>query len=197
MKNIFDEIDRAISKGSRRELESSLRPIIERRVELFYDSIAGGYQESYTNAMIKALFLEMDEDEDVGIEIAELVYLSLSMQISQDEYNNPYPYKQRVLLLHYFYDYFVDTFVNIFLKKYRKDNILESRSLSIESLLKMARADLYLLEDTSIEFVDTDSDLNELTGGLSDVCFSDDDLEDAGLLHKILGKYLYIKYLRR
>ena len=54
-------------------------------------------------------------------------YTGLTSVMNDPEAITPAHYKRRLLLLHYFSDYFTDAIIEIFLKKYRDDNLLEAR----------------------------------------------------------------------
>ena len=49
--------------------------------------------------------------------------------------------------MHYFADYFTDSLIEVFLKKYRENNLLEARNLALESIERMQLFDIFLIEN--------------------------------------------------
>ena len=107
----------------------------------------------------------------------------------------PEHYKRRLLLLHYFSDYFTDAVIEIFLKKYREDNLLEARNMALECIEKMQLADMLLLEEQYPDFINGDEQWADACNALTlspDV--SETERAEADLLHKVLHAYLKAKY---
>lgn len=123
--------------ADRKKLRANLREIRDHRLAYYNQSNEKELQAEFSDALFKILLLELDEEEEESIEIAELAYLGLGHIFRQPELPTPELYKRRLLLLHYFCDYFTDSIIEVFLSKYREDNILQARSLAIECLEKM------------------------------------------------------------
>ena len=68
--------------------------------------------------------------------------------------------------MHYFCDYFTDSIIEVFLSKYREDNILQARSLAIECLEKMQLSDMFYLEENATDFIDGDEQLSDACNGI-------------------------------
>ena len=133
--------------------------------------------------------------EEESIEIAELAYLGLGHIFRRPELPTPELYKRRLLLLHYFCDYFTDSIIEVFLSKYREDNILQARSLAIECLEKMQLSDMFYLEENATDFIDGDEQLSDACNGIeTDPRLSEEEKANAALLHKVLYAYLKAKY---
>ena len=123
--------------ADRKKLRANLREIRDHRLAYYNQSNEKELQAEFSDALFKILLLELDEEEEESIEIAELAYLGLGHIFRRPELPTPELYKRRLLLLHYFCDYFTDSIIEVFLSKYREDNILQARSLAIECLEKM------------------------------------------------------------
>ena len=139
--NMLEAIESATAEGNRKQLSQLLRELKNQRIARFKEAMAAGCGQKLAQAILKILILELDEEEEESIELAELAYVACSYKISE-----PVEYKTRVLLLHYFYDYFTDTVVTIFLDKYRESDLLQARTLAVESLERMQLHDLYAIE---------------------------------------------------
>lgn len=120
--------------ADRKKLRANLREIRDHRLAYYNQSNEKELQAEFSDALFKILLLELDEEEEESIEIAELAYLGLGHIFRRPELPTPELYKRRLLLLHYFCDYFTDSIIEVFLSKYREDNILQARSLAIECL---------------------------------------------------------------
>ena len=148
-----------------------------------------------TAAAAERVFEFLDEEEEESIEIAELAYLGLGHIFRRPELPTPELYKRRLLLLHYFCDYFTDSIIEVFLSKYREDNILQARSLAIECLEKMQLSDMFYLEENATDFIDGDEQLSDACNGIeTDPRLSEEEKANAALLHKVLYAYLKAKY---
>lgn len=194
LKYILEDIRQHSENGSRRNLSAALRKIIAARKKYFYESLEAQLLDEYTNALYKILLLELDNEEEESIEIAELAYLGVCALLKGDP-ASPEHYKLRMLLLHYFSDYFTDAIIEIFLEKYKQDNLLQARSLAIECLEKMQLSDIFYLEDHEAGFLNRDEQLTDACNTIAtDPNLSDEEKKNAALLHKVMLAYLTAKY---
>ena len=108
--------------ADRKKLRANLREIRDHRLAYYNQSNEKELQAEFSDALFKILLLELDEEEEESIEIAELAYLGLGHIFRRPELPTPELYKRRLLLLHYFCDYFTDSIIEVFLSKYREDN---------------------------------------------------------------------------
>ncbi|MCM1030748.1 MAG: hypothetical protein NC410_04795 [Oscillibacter sp.] len=195
LESLLEEIQRCCEKGDRKTLPGILRELMHHRQQYYQDSILRGQQDSFSEALFKILLLELDEEENDSIETAELAYAGLSSVMNNPDSVTPEHYKRRLLLLHYFSDYFTDAVIEIFLKKYREDNLLEARNMALECIEKMQLADMLLLEEQYPDFINGDEQLADACNALTlspDV--SETERAEADLLHKVLHAYLKAKY---
>lgn len=194
LKEILDEIREYSADGNRRALTAALRQIMTNRLDYYHTSVEEKLVDEYTEALYKILLLEIDEEEEDSIETAELAYLGIcSLLLKEDA--TPDHYKRRMLLLHYFSDYFTDAIIEIFLKKYKQDNLLSARSLAIECLEKMQLSDIFYLEENAPEFLNRDEQLTDACNKIeSNPDLSEEELANALLLHKVMNAYLAAKY---
>lgn len=195
LKNILDEAQEKSQEGNRKALAATLRQLIGKRREYYRQSIEENISGEYAEALYKILLLEMDEEEEDSIELAELSYMGICVAIQEAEQVNPELYKQRLLLLHYFCDYFTDSVIEIFLKRYRTDNLLQARSLAIECLEKMQLSDMFYLEENARDFISRDEQIADACNSIeTDADLSATELQEAGLLHQVMFAYLKTKY---
>lgn len=195
LKKILTEIRIQSEAGNRRGLTTVLRSLLANRLEYYRQSEREALQEEYADALYKILLLELDEEEEDSIEIAELAYLGLGAILRQPALVNAEHYKRRLLLLHYFCDYFTDSIIEVFLSKYRKENILQARTLAIECLEKMQLSDMLYLEENESDFIDGDEQLTDACNNIAtDPDLSEEERSNAALLHKVLYAYLRVKY---
>ena len=145
---------------------ANLREIRDHRLAYYNQSNEKELQAEFSDALFKILLLELDEEEEESIEIAELAYLGLGHIFRRPELPTPELYKRRLLLLHYFCDYFTDSIIEVFLSKYREDNILQARSLAIECLEKMQLSDMFYLEENATDFINGDEQLSDACNGI-------------------------------
>lgn len=198
LKNILTEVQETSRTGNRRGLTASLRQLLGNRRAYYWQSIEEKLLDDYADALYKILLLELDEEEEDSIEIAELAYMGICTVLQQGETPSPELYKRRLLLLHYFCDYFTDSVIEIFLKKYRADNLLQARSLAIECLEKMQLSDMFYLEENEPEFINRDEQLADACNTIeTDVNLSEEEQQEANLLHKVLYAYFKAKYKNR
>lgn len=195
LENLLEEIQHCCEKGDRKTLRGILQNLMQHRRQYHQDSILQGRQDDFSEALFKILLLELDEEESDSIETAELAYAGLSSVMNNPDSVTPEHYKRRLLLLHYFSDYFTDAVIEIFLKKYRKDNLLEARNMALECIEKMQLADMLLLEEQYPDFINGDEQLADACNALTlSPEVSETDRAEADLLHKILHAYLKAKY---
>ena len=64
--------------------------------------------------------------------------------------------------MHYFSDYFTDSLIEVFLKKYRENNLLEARNLALESIERMQLFDIFLIEQNFDDRIDRDEQLTDV-----------------------------------
>lgn len=198
LQKIIAEIRLQSESGNRKGLISSLRPLLTERLAYFRQSEDENLQDEFSEALYKILLLELDEEEEESIEIAELAYLGLGAIFRQPHLVRPEHYKRRLLLLHYFCDYFTDAIIEVFLAKYRKENMLQARSLAIECLEKMQLSDMFYLEENENEFINKDEQLTDACNAIEmDPHLSAAERAEATLLHQVLYAYLKAKYKKR
>lgn len=197
LKNILAEVQTNSRTGNRRGLTAPLRQLLSKHRDYYWQSIEEELLSDYIDALYKILLLELDDEEEDGIEIAELAYMGICTVLQQDE-PSPELYKRRLLLLHYFCDYFTDSVIEIFLKKYRTDNLLQARSLAFECLEKMQLSDMFYLEENEPDFINQDEQLADACNTIEiDTNLSEQEQQEASLLHKIMYAYLKTKYKNR
>ena len=195
LKDILNEIQTLSNSGNRRGLTAVLRQVMVNRRLLYFQSIDENLEEEFADALYKILLLELDEEEEESIEIAELAYLGLGSIIKTTSPGNPEHYKRRLLLLHYFCDYFTDSIIEVFLAQYRKDSLLQARTLAIECLEKMQLSDMFHLEENNAEFIEKDEQITDACNTIeTDADLSEEEKTNAALLHKVLYAYLKAKY---
>lgn len=188
------QIQQQCSAGNRKELASSLRQLMNNRQAYYRESISLSIQDDFSDALFKILLLELDEEEEESIEIAEMSYVGIG-SVLYTPVSTAEHYQRRLLLLHYFSDYFTDAIIEIFLKKYRKDNMLEARKLALECLEKMQLADMFWLEENYPHFIDNNTQLAEACNSIEmDPNLTEEEKKEAALLHKVLYAYLKAKY---
>lgn len=188
------KIQEQCSAGNRKELTSSLRQLLTNRQNYYQESISLDRQDAFSDALFKILLLELDEEEEESIEIAEMAYIGIGSVLSTPASTAEH-YQRRLLLLHYFSDYFTDAIIEIFLKKYRKENMLEARKLALECLEKMQLSDMFWLEENYPQFIDQNRQLAEACNSIeTDPDLTEEEKREAALLHKVLYAYLKTKY---
>lgn len=195
LKEILDNIGEQSRLGNRRVLTTVLRNIMEHRMEYYREGTKEGLLDGLSDAFFKILLLEMDEEEEDSIEMAELTYLSLGSVLKQNQDINAGYYKRRLFLLHYFGDYFTDSIIEVFLKKYRTDNLLQARNLAMQCLEKMQVSDMIYLEENEPDFINRDEQLADACNAFEiNPDLSDEEKQEAMLLHDIMYAYLKAKY---
>ena len=195
LQELLDRVRENTRSGSRRALRAALAALLGNRKEYYRQSVALALEEPLADAFYKALLLELDEEESDSIETAELAYTGLTSVMNDPEAITPAHYKRRLLLLHYFSDYFTDAIIEIFLKKYRDDNLLEARNMALECIEKMQLSDMLLLEEHHPDFINGDEQLADACNAISlPPELSEAERTEAALLHKVLHAYLKAKY---
>ncbi len=198
LKHLLEEIRSCCEKGDHRALPCILRELMRNRRKYYQDSILLDEQDAFSESLFKILLLELDEEENDSIETAELAYAALAAVMNDPASVTPAHYKRRLLLLHYFSDYFTDSVIEIFLKKYRENNLLEARNTALECIEKMQLSDMLRLEEEYPNFINGDE---QLTDACNAIGFSPDLSEtertETDLLHKVLYAYLKVKYKNR
>ena len=173
--------------ADRKKLRANLREIRDHRLAYYNQSNEKELQAEFSDALFKILLLELDEEEEESIEIAELAYLGLGHIFRRPEL--PTPTGKPSLID------FTDSIIEVFLSKYREDNILQARSLAIECLEKMQLSDMFYLEENATDFIDGDEQLSDACNGIeTDPRLSEEEKANAALLHKVLYAYLKAKY---
>lgn len=194
LRDILKEIEEYSREGNRKGMTAALRLIMNNRRQFYRQSVEGGLQKEFSDALYKILLLELDEEEEESIETAELAYLGLG-NLSDEAPVDPEHYKRRLLLLHYFCDYFTDSIIEVFLARFREDNILQARNLAIECLEKMQLSDMFYLEENEPAFIEKDEQIADACNTIeTDPDLSDQERRDTALLHKVLYAYLKAKY---
>ena len=154
--------------ADRKKLRANLREIRDHRLAYYNQSNEKELQAEFSDALFKILLLELDEEEEESIEIAELAYLGLGHIFRRPELPTPELYKRR---------------------------LLQARSLAIECLEKMQLSDMFYLEENATDFIDGDEQLSDACNGIeTDPRLSEEEKANAALLHKVLYAYLKAKY---
>lgn len=97
--------------------------------------------------------------------------------------------------MHYFADYLTDSLIEVFLKKFRKDNILEARNLALESIERMQLFDIFTMEQNFGDRIDQDEHLTDISNDIELAPnLTDEELAEAQLMHQVLYAYLKTKY---
>ena len=191
LNNILDESLLHSASGDRKALRLLLKKVIPDRCHDYHESRAITRQEEYADMLYKILLLELDEEEEESIELAELAYLGFSERIACDPENLYDRVKKRIILMHYF----TDSMIEVFLKKYRENNLLEARKLALESLERMQLFDILFMEQNFGNRIDRDEQLADVSNGIELAPnLSDQELEEAQLMHRVLYAYLKAKY---
>ena len=77
LENILDESLLHSASGDRKALRLLLKKVIPDRFHYYNESRDITRQEEYADLLYKILLLELDEEEEESIELAELAYLCL------------------------------------------------------------------------------------------------------------------------
>lgn len=194
LKDLLSDIRKLSTAGNRKELTRSLRLLLQDRREYYRQCHGEAHWNPFSDALYKALLLELDDEEEESIETAELAYLALGNALNAGN-SHPELYKRRLLLLHYFSDFFTDSVIEIFLAKFKEDNRLQARSMAMECLEKMQLSDMFYLEENATEFINDDEQLTDACNSLEDApVLQEEEKAEAALLHKVLHAYLKAKY---
>ena len=111
LENILDESLLHSASGDRKALRLLLKKVIPDRFHYYHESRDITRQEEYADLLYKILLLELDEEEEESIELAELAYLGISECISSAPVHIYECLKKRIILMHYFADYFTDSLI--------------------------------------------------------------------------------------
>lgn len=195
LNEILDQSLLHSASGDRKALRSLLKKVIPDRLSYFHECRGLSRQEEYADMLYKILLLELDEEEEESIELAELAYLGISESITSNPENLYERVKKRIILMHYFADYLTDSLIEVFLKKYRESNLLDARNLALESIERMQLSDIFFMEQNFGERIDRDEQLTDVSNTI-DLApnLTDQELEEAQLMHRVLYAYLNAKY---
>lgn len=151
-------------------------------------------------AIIMMIHWDLIEDEDENIGLAHLAYIFLSKGIEKEESMQPESdlcelfriRKDRVILLKSFDDFFVDSLQDFYFadnKAQDLDAYNEQRKAVLSRMPYMQFSDIYLIEQDYPNLRD-DEFLLEVANFLEhDTDFTNENLKEAFLLHKILYKH--------
>ncbi len=195
LKDLLDKAHYHKQSGNRRAWVSALCQLMEKRREYYLEGRDNRQLDIYTDGLFKILLLELDDKEEESIETAELAYLGISTLLQQTDTALSEYYKRRILLVHYFTDYFTTAIIDIFLDKYKREHRLQARNLAIEHLEKMQMSDISYLEENNRDFINHDEQLADVSNTIkTGSAFSDEEHQQAILMHRILHAYLKVKY---
>ena len=164
------------------------------------------WEDSFVSQLGKALIMmihwDLIDDEDENIGLAHLAYLFISKAIEKEESQHPENdicelfrlRKDRIIVMKSFDDFFVESLQSF----YFADNTVpdletknEQRKAVLSRLPFMQFSDIYLIEQDYPNLRD-DEFLLELANYIEhDQEFTNENLKEAFLLHKILYKYTY------
>jgi hypothetical protein len=151
-------------------------------------------------AIIMMIHWDLIEDEDENIGLAHLAYIFLSKGIEKEESMQPESdlcelfriRKDRVILLKSFDDFFVDSLQDFYFAENKAQDLEaynEQRKAVLSRMPYMQFSDIYLIEQDYPNLRD-DEFLLELANLLEhDTEFTNENLKEAFLLHKILYKH--------
>ena len=195
MEAILKDIEKYKSEGNEKGLRRVLSEFLAKRDEFYKEAFTKELMYEYCEAIYDALILEMDEEEEDSIELAERAYALISYLIYKTDVIRFEYYKLRFLLLHYFADYFVDTLVTLFLEQFREDRLLEARVLTDECIQKMQIVDLIDLEEMDKITMEADEQITDASNSIEmDFELNDEEIKEAKLMSKVLFTALYQKY---
>lgn len=164
------------------------------------------WEDSYVSQLGKAIIMmihwDMIDDEDENIGLAHLAYLYISKAIEKEENIQPESdkcelfrlRKDRIIIMKSFDDFFVESLQNFYFadnKATDLDSYNEQRKAVLSRLPFMQFSDIYLIEQDYPNLRD-DEFLLELANMIEhDQEFTNENLKEAFLLHKILYKFTY------
>ncbi|GAB7086159.1 hypothetical protein [Marinifilum fragile] len=164
------------------------------------------WEDSYVSQLGKAIIMmihwDMFDDEDENIGLAHLAYLYISKAIDKEESLQPESdncelfrlRKDRIIIMKSFDDFFVESLQNFYFadnKATDLDTYNEQRKAVLSRLPFMQFSDIYLIEQDYPNLRD-DEFLLELANMIEhDQEFTNENLNEAFLLHKILYKFTY------
>ena len=195
LKEVLEKIGKLCESGDRKALAPFLRHILEYRRFYYQESIRKNVQNELSDAFLKALLLELDQEEEESIETAELSYAAIGSALLENPEKTAELYRRRLLLLHYFGDYFADVMILLFLEKYRENHLMEARNLALDCLEKMRIHDMLWLEENVPGSIDADEQLSDACNAFeADTNLAAEELEEAETLHNVLYAFLKSKY---
>ena len=195
MDAMIREMESCHQETDRRVVRRVLQKMLPQRYMLFHVCKQRMCLGMYADLFYKSLLLSLDDEEEESIEIAELVYLSLTEELLRKEGDVYENLRKRISMLHYFADYFTDSMIELFLSKFRETHRLEARNYALEILTKMQWKDLFYVEENFHEEVDQDEQLREIMNSLEVFSrFSDQELAEVELMQKVFYTYLKVKY---
>ena len=164
------------------------------------------WEDSYVSQLGKAIIMmihwDMIDDEDENIGLAHLAYLYIGKAIEKEESLQPESdkcelfrlRKDRIIVMKSFDDFFVESLQNFYFadnKATDLDTYNEQRKAVLSRLPFMQFSDIYLIEQDYPNLRD-DEFLLELANMIEhDQEFTNENLKEAFLLHKILYKHTY------
>ena len=86
LENILDESLLHSASGDRKALRLLLKKVIPDRFHYYHESRDITRQEEYADLLYKILLLELDEEEEESIELAELVSPGTHLRVPQKAY---------------------------------------------------------------------------------------------------------------
>ena len=195
---LLEEVQHHSRQGNRKMLQQTLREIIPERLQLYKTCQQLIRLEEYVDILYKSLLLQLDNEEEESIEMAELAYIGITEEVTRSREKLYENLRTRITIMHYFADYLTDSLIEVFLKKYRETNLLEARNLALESIAKMQLADIFYLEQHFNTQMDQDEQLNDICNTIEiSPNLSEAELAEAQLMHKVLYTYLRIKYKQK
>ncbi|WP_421919056.1 hypothetical protein [Marinifilum sp.] len=160
------------------------------------------YVSQVGKAIIMMIHWDLIEDEDENIGLAHLAYLFISKAIEKEESLKPESdkcelfrlRKDRIIIMKSFDDFFVESLQNFYFADHKAsdlDTYNEQRKAVLSRLPFMQFSDIYLIEQDYPNLRD-DEFLLELANMIEhEQEFTNENLKEAFLLHKILYKHTY------
>jgi hypothetical protein len=195
LEGLLDETRFRLRGNDSRATRRALRSLLDEGARAYPPARALDRLAEYAAYLYMALYTNLDDDEERGIEAAELAYVGLAESMQRYPGELYEITRHRILLLHRFADYLADSWMEVFMKKYKESHLLQARSLALDSLTRMLLADLNDLDRAFPARVDADDALNDLCNTIHlPEPPSDRDLADAALMHKVFHAYLKVKH---
>ena len=198
-------VTEAIENGQNGKIKAS-----KAALHVIYDEIKKDpfvlWEDTFVSQLGKALIMmihwDLIDDEDENIGLAHLAYLYISKAIEKEESIQPESdmcelfrlRKDRIIVMKSFDDFFVESLQSFYFadnKAEDLDTYNEQRKAVLSRLPFMQFSDIYLIEQDYPNLRD-DEFLLELANFIEhDQEFTNENLKEAFLLHKILYKYTY------